>query len=144
MTHLWDRANFQRTRHAPFGLCLVNAEDTDPIFEDAQRYQPAYFPEGMAVEFVDHQELPWLFRLPFKGEKKATSEPLDHPKQLNRLTKAIFHLPKELEIARRIQELSKDHIQFVLADEYQLILVFDDGLQGQEYTLRGLPLALRY
>lgn len=144
MTNLWERANFKTNQHSPFGLCLENTDDTDELFVNAKQYLPAYFPDRKAVEFIDHYQLPWLFRLPFKGEKKRTTEPLDHPKQLKQLTKTTFQIPHDLQTARDIEHLSNGQIEFIVADEFKLILEFDDQIQKQSHDFQGLALEFRY
>uniref|UniRef100_UPI00404B5531 hypothetical protein n=1 Tax=Gelidibacter sp. TaxID=2018083 RepID=UPI00404B5531 len=61
------------TNHfSPFGLCIVNSDETETIFENAFRYQPDYFPQGMKIDIIkneDQSDLPWTFRLPFIGKK---------------------------------------------------------------------------
>ena len=42
---LWKRADFEHNQFAPFGLCLVNVPETEPLFEKSFRYQPDYFPD---------------------------------------------------------------------------------------------------
>ncbi len=144
VTNLWRRANFESNGCSPFGLCLLNTDETDSIFANAKHYQPAYFQEGMTVEFVDYPQLPWLFRLPFKGVKKPTNEPLDHTRQLKKLTKTIFQISNEKEIPAFVPKSFHNHIQFMPGEEHLVILEFDDFIQRQEHRFERLPIVVRY
>jgi hypothetical protein len=72
-TGLWQRANFKENNYSPFGLCLVNRVETNLLFENAVKYQPEYFPQGLSIDILKNDtqpNLPCTFRLPFKGQKK--------------------------------------------------------------------------
>jgi hypothetical protein len=45
-TGLWQRADFKSNSFSPFGLCIVNNDKTEQLFENAFKYQPEYFPQG--------------------------------------------------------------------------------------------------
>ena len=92
-TGLWQRANFKSTNFSPFGLCIVNTDETESLFQNALKYQPAYFPKGLNIEILTNKQksnLPWTFRLPFKGQKKNETEPTEHECGLKNLTNVEF------------------------------------------------------
>jgi len=87
-TGLWQRADLNST-NSPFGLCVVNTAETINLFENAFKYQPAYFPVGLNIDILKNEQnlnLPWTFRLPFKGQKKNKTEPTEHKCRLKKLT----------------------------------------------------------
>lgn len=92
-TGLWQRAAFFKNNFSPFGLIIENNEESDYLFENAYKYQPGYFPDGMAFDILQnslHPDLPWTCRLPFKREKKAERAVVNHNSGLKSLTKATF------------------------------------------------------
>ncbi|MEO0468003.1 MAG: VOC family protein [Bacteroidota bacterium] len=147
-TRLWERIEFRESGAARFGLCLVNTPETDPLFSQAHRYQPQYFPEGMAIDvcaFPHQLSLPWTFRLPFKGQKKKADEPREHPKSLEKLTKAIFQLPRKAMHEGMVQQLDgSSQIAFCEGHESHLGLVFDEGKRGEECHFPALALSIYY
>lgn len=144
VTKLWERSNFKHNNYAPFGLCLINDDASDQIFTKSSTYQPSYFPEDKKIEFITEPQLPWIFRLPFKGAKKATDEPLEHDKKLKKLTKATFQTPVVSELTDSLQQLSGGDINFLVADEYHLLIEFDNADSKQECRFDKLPLTIRY
>ena len=143
-TKLWERSNFESNEYSPFGLCLVNDDNSEQIFTNSSTYQPEYFPEGKTIDFITQPQLPWIFRLPFKGRKKATNEPLDHPKKLRQLTKTTFITPTVNDLTESIQKLSGGTINFLTSDKYGLILEFDNGNSKQEIRFQKLPITIKY
>ena len=144
VTGLWERSNFKENNHSPFGLCLDNTGGTEALFQNSQKYQPAYFPEGMHVDFINSKEnkdLPWLFRLPMKGPKKPTTEPTNHRLGLKKLTKAEFQLPQISNWAKNCQS---EQIQFKKSGETSLTIEFDRMTRGKEHFFESLPLSIRY
>ena len=143
-TKLRERSNFESNEYSPFGLCLVNTDESDQIFTNSLTYQPEYFPDGKTIDFITEAQLPWIFRLPFKGQKKATNEPLEHPKKLKKLTRATFETPIITNLTTSIQKLSKGTINFKISDKTQLELEFDNGDSKQELRFQKLPLTIKY
>lgn len=143
-TKLWERSNFEHNEYSPFGLCLVNDAHSEQIFTNPSTYQPEYFPEGKTIDFITQPQLPWIFRLPFKGQKKATNEPLDHPRKLKKLTKATFRTPTVNELTESLRKLSIGTINFLTSDKYGLILEFDNENSKQEIRFQKLPLTIKY
>src|SRR5680860_603257 len=92
-TGLWQRAAFFKNNFSPFGLIIENNEESDYLFENAYKYQPGYFPDGMAFDILQnslHPDLPWTCRLPFKREKNAEGAKVNHNNGLKSLTKSTF------------------------------------------------------
>lgn len=147
-TQLWERSQFKHNSYAPFGLCLVNTEDTDALFQQAQIYQPDYFPEGMSIDMLTNHDLPylpWTFRLPFKDPKKKTDEPTQHQNGLKKLTKATFGINQEAfegSFTNFFQNI--DHISFEYQSTHHLTLQFDQGEKNQKWECKALNLSIEY
>jgi Glyoxalase-like domain len=146
-TGLWQRANFKENNFSPFGLCLVNTDETNPLFENAYQYQPEYFPQGLSIDILKNDtqpNLPWTFRLPFKGQKKNESEPIKHENRLQFLTKTTFQY--ELNIENQFLRFFEDEktIEFIKADKTWLNLTFDNGKQGVRKVFETLNLTIEF
>ena len=144
---LWERSRTKATGASPFGLCLVNDETTDELFSSSTKYQPAYFPQGMAIDVLAHPDqsyLPWTFRLPYRGRKKH-SEPTCHDNGIQKLTRATFEMPTSDLNHRFITYFQEeDSIRFTSAEDYHLIIEFDDQKQGKHQTFSELRLTITY
>ena len=147
-TKLWERSTFDVNQSSPFGLCLVNTDDTNVLFSDSVKYQPMYFPAGLEIEFLtneDYAYLPWTFRLPFKGSKKKVDEPTNHRYNLDRLTNAEFTIPPSINTENYINHFrDEEHVVFTSSDKCQLILTFNDYQNGGVHQFKKLPLTIRY
>jgi Glyoxalase-like domain len=147
-TRLGERARYATTGASPYGLCLVNTLDTDPVFAAALAYQPQYFPAGMPIEVLPHAHnpnLPWTFRLPFKGPKAATTEPTQHRAGLRRLTHASFGLRQYAADEALLRQVAgQPQLRFGPATENSLTLTFDEHRQGQTTEIEGLNLTICY
>ncbi len=111
---------------------------------NSSTYQPDYFPEGMSIEFITEPALPWLFRLPFKNQKKDSNEPKEHRKSLHKLTKTVFETPYKTELTTLINKLSQDTIQFNISNRKRLTLEFDYLVSKEEHHFEKLPLTIKY
>jgi hypothetical protein len=49
-TGLWQRAEYFKNNCSPFGRIIINNEEPDHLFENADTYQPQYFPTGMPFD----------------------------------------------------------------------------------------------
>lgn len=146
-TGLWQRANFTENNYSPFGLCLVNTQETDPLFENVFTYQPQYFPQGLVIDILKNDaqpNLPWTFRLPFKGQKKNETEPITHSNGLQFLTKTVFHYESTIEnqFLRFFEE--DPTIEFVRGDKNWLTLTFDDSKIGMKKVFQTLNLTIEF
>lgn len=144
-TGLWQRAEFKINNFSPFGLCIVNSEETETLFENAFKYQPDYFPQGMVIDILkneDQTDLPWTFRLPFKGQKKHENEPTNHRNGISTLTKAVFEHKSNVE--NTVFDNLKDQIRFIDSSRYWLNLIFDNGKQGKKQEFEKLNLTIEY
>jgi hypothetical protein len=142
---LWQRADFQINNFAPFGLCIVNTSETDPLFRDAFKYQPDYFPQGMVIDILKNENqssLPWTFRLPFKGQKKPENEPTEHKNGIGLLTKTTFEHQENGEIPFLDFFVGEQNIEFIKSDRTWLNLTFDDGRQGLKKEFELLKLTI--
>lgn len=147
-TKLWERSQFQKNQHSRFGLCLVNSESTDELFQQSEVYQPDYFPKEMSIDIITNEEnpkLPWTFRLPYRGKKKMHNEPTGHSNGVTSITKAIFEYPMENDNLNFLQHFQAvDTIKFINGNSTRLILEFDNNRQGKSKEFKALNLMLYY
>ncbi len=143
-TKLWERSLFYTNEYSPFGLCLVNSEDTDPLFEGSSTYDPEYFPEGMKIDFINDPQLPWIFRLPFKKSDHKPNEPMDHPNEISKLSNVTFGIDRSNQVTELISKQSSDTILFDLSQEKKMILEFDHCKNNSEFHFESLPLMIKY
>lgn len=147
-TRLWQRARYVETTASRYGLCLANTPDTDAIFAAATPYQPAYFPAGLVIDVLTHEQnlsLPWTFRLPFKGPKTATTEPTSHDNGLRELTQAVFGLSRHSASDELVKQLAQQpQIRFIAASGDNLTLTFDHNSQGETKQFKNLNLIINY
>jgi Glyoxalase-like domain len=146
-TKLWERSNFAENGISPFGLCLVNTEDTDILFENSLKYQPDYFPKGLEIEILTNEKanyLPWTFRLPFKGEKKKTTEPTIHKNGISELTKVEFGIPVADQNDYLLNFEGEKSISFNQNSAHNLTLIFDDNKRNETKIFDTLPLIIKY
>ncbi len=144
---LWQRADFKNNGFSPFGLCISNTENTETLFEKAFKYQPDYFPQGMLIDIIKNEEqsdLPWTFRLPFKGQKKHNNEPTNHPNNVFALTKAVFEYQSVAENTFLDNLKDQDSIQLTKSSRNWLNLIFDNGKQEKRREFKSLNLTIEY
>ena len=144
---LWQRAYYQSSDFSPFGLCIVNTNETNNLFENAHKYQPSYFPDGMVIDILknEHQpNFPWTFRLPFKGQKKNETEPTKHKNGIMQLSKVDFYV-ENINDPNFIQSFKgEQNINFIKSDKTWLTLTFDEAKQGLRITFESLQLTIEY
>ena len=144
---LWQRADYQSSDFSPFGLCIVNTNETNNLFENAHKYQPSYFPDGMVIDILknEHQpNFPWTFRLPFKGQKKNETEPTKHKNGIKQLSKVDFYV-ENINDPNFIQSFKgEQNINFIKSDKTWLTLTFDEAKQGLRITFESLQLTIEY
>ncbi|NHF60103.1 hypothetical protein FK220_012165 [Flavobacteriaceae bacterium TP-CH-4] len=147
-TKLWERSQFMENDYSPFGLCLVNSKSTDKLFEQSEIYQPSYFPEGMSIDILTNEEnpnLPWTFRLPYRGKKKEHTEPIEHQNGIKSLTKAEFEIKDnygKTEFESSFE--SVENIEFNKGNRLSLTLEFDNYFQGKIKEFSKLNLIIKY
>ena len=144
---LWQRAEYKTNHFSPFGLCLVNSDNSETIFKTAFRYQPDYFPQGMEIDIIkneDQTDLPWTFRLPFKGQKKHENEPTRHKNGISVLTNAIFEYKSICEKTFLENFKNQNQIQFIQSSRHWLNLIFDNRKQGEKQEFEELKLTIEY
>ena len=148
-TKLWEHSLSPKDNYSPFGLCLVNTEDTNRLFEEKIDYQPVYFPSGKVFEFVETKSyFPSTFRLPFVSPKE-NNEPKNHSNGMKRLTKAIFFIPnlnQHINIQNTYLSFfeNQDSISFQEGEKFMLHLEFDNKVQKKIKQFEKLPLKLFY
>jgi hypothetical protein len=144
---LWQRADYKRNQFSPYGLCIVNIDDNNGLFENSFKYQPDYFPNGMTIEILKNEnnpQLPWTFRLPFKRQKKKETEPKNHKNGIKRLTKVNFNY-KNSQTDKYLDFFSgESNIDFTISEDYGMTLTFDNNKQGQREYFVDLKLTIEY
>ena len=145
-TGLWQRAEYFKNNYSPFGLIIVNNEESDNLFRNAYKYQPAYFPEGMAFDILqnEHQPgFPWMCRMPFKKEKDVITQ-VNHQTQINFLSKAAFEYSGSCDDSFLRQFKNEQTIRFIKSDKNWLTLTFDNGKKGLKQIFKPLQLTIHY
>jgi hypothetical protein len=146
-TKLWERSNFAKNGISPFGLCLVNTDDTNVLFENSLKYQPDYFPKGLEIEVLTNEKnsyLPWTFRLPFKSKKKKTTEPIIHKNGISALTKVEFGILFSDQNDYLLNLVGEKSISFNQNLAHNLTLIFDDNKRNKTKIFDTLPLIIKY
>jgi hypothetical protein len=146
-TGLWQRAEFFKNNFSPFGLIIKNNEESDHLFENAYKYQPEYFPDGMTFDIIQNTlqpDLPWTCRLPFRREMNAEKTIINHTNKLKSLTKSTFQYCSTDN--KKFLGHFKDEktIQFIKSNKVWLTLTFDNCIQGLERTFEKLHLTIEY
>ncbi len=146
-TGLWQRAEFFRNNFVPFGLIILNNQASDNLFENAYKYQPEYFAEGMAFDILQNAlepNLPWTCRMPFRREKNTDIIQVTHNNQLQSLTKALFEYNNTSDDDFINHFKDEKTIHFIKSDQNWLTLTFDDGRQGLKRIFEQLQLTIDY
>ena len=147
-TKLWERSQFEKNGNSRFGLCLVNSESTDSLFEMSEVYEPNYFPKGISIDIITNEQnpnLPWTFRLPYRGGKKEHNEPIEHLNGIKSLTKVAFEIQTDSEKTDFEKAFGNlEHIEFITTNHSRLILEFDDNAKGKIKEFSALNLKIRY
>lgn len=147
-TKLWERSQFQKNEHSPYGLCLVNSNSTDRLFEKSEIYQPSYFPKGMSIDIITNDQfpqLPWTFRLPHRNEKKPNNEPKKHLNKIKCLTRTEFEINTKIPKDNFKCYFNKfDKVSFNEEERIHLNLEFDNKAQGKEKEFTELGLTIKY
>jgi hypothetical protein len=146
-TGLWQRANFKNNNFSPFGLCIVNSEETNTLFKNSYKYQPDYFPEGMGIDIIKNEnqtDLPWTFRLPFIEQKKNENEPKKHKNGICVLTNAIFEYKSISENTFLDNFKNEINVQFIESSRQWLTLIFDNGKKGKNQRFEKLKITIEY
>ncbi|MDQ3844748.1 MAG: VOC family protein [Bacteroidota bacterium] len=144
---LWQRAEYFRNNYSPFGLILTNNEESDHLFENAYKYQPEYFPQGMAFEILQNNnqpDLPWTCRMPFRREKNIGNNQINHKNKISFLSKATFEYAGSGGESFLDQFKNEKAIQFIKSDKAWLTLTFDNGKQGLRKIFEPLRLTIDY
>jgi len=146
-TGLWQRAEYLKNSYSPFGLIIINNDESDLLFVNAYKYQPEYFPIGMAFDIIqnDNQpDLPWTCRMPFKSEKNIRSHPITHKNKINFLSKATFEYSGSGGERFLDQFKNEKTVHFVKSDKAWLTLAFDNSKQGLKKIFEPLQLTIDY
>jgi hypothetical protein len=144
---LWERANHKRNGFSPFGICLVNSKQTDELFKNSFKYQPVYLPDNLAIDVITNEErpgLPWIFRLPTIGNLPPVEEPINHRRDIKRLTGVKFQMPFSGNLSEFIGLFNQSDIIFEHAEQYNLVLEFDYKKQEAVQKFSSIPLTIEY
>ena len=146
-TGLWTRANYSINNFSRFGLCIINNDESDNLFEKALKYQPEYLPQGMPFEFLsneDNPDLPFIFRLPFEERGKKEIKPTTHINGIKRLTGVRFTYINER--SKNFLDMFKNEskIYFTKASNIGLTLIFDNYQRGLKKEFKQLDLTIEY
>ncbi len=147
-TKLWERSQYANNEYSPYGLCLVNSKDTNPLFKQSQIYQPSYLPEGLTIDIITNEanpQLPWTFRLPNMLVKNVPDEPMRHSNGIRKLTHATFEITGNIKGDDYLSHFQKESgISFKFGSIQKLTLEFDNGAQGKTKELAALGLKIQY
>lgn len=148
-TGLFDRSRYFMNDHSRFGMCLMNSKETDNLFQNAETYQPSYFPEGVTIDILTNSSqasLPWTFRLPEREEEESKNlEPIDHPNGIRSLSQITFGYDDSdflNEFVMHFEEIPG--IDFAKGESSFVILEFDEGRQNKSKIFKELDLVIRY
>jgi len=140
---IWERSNYAKSKYSRFGLCLKNTKETDSVFINAIKWKPDFLPENKFVDILTNEKMPWIFRFPRKRNGKL-DEPRNHKNGIKKLTKVILKM-SEIYFKSTLTEISENSIiEFVHSEEDQLILEFDNGIQGSTKQFDSLNLRIVY
>lgn len=137
---IWERSIFSESGYSRSGICLKNSPDTDVLFKDAIKWQPAFLPSHETVDILTDKNLPWIFRFP-KREPRNLDENRNHPNGIRQLTGAELQL-KTSSLCSDLQELGI--AKLIPSDKEQLMLQFDGGQQGKSKYFAELNLRIVY
>jgi hypothetical protein len=101
----------------------------------------------MEIDIIKNEtqiDLPWTFRLPFKGQKKHENEPTKHKNHISVLTNAIFEYESISENTFIENFKNQNQIQFIKSSRNWLNLVFDNGIQEKRQEFEKLKLTIEY
>lgn len=147
-TKLWKRSQFFTNDYSPFGLCFVNTEATDILFEEAKLYQPNYFPKGMSIDMITNESqpaFPFTFRLPYRGKPQKTTEPITHANHVQQLTKVIFEIADTSLESLFVKTIEKENcVHFKVSQKNHLTLEFDQNRQKKRQEFPKLQLTIAY
>lgn len=146
---LWQRSGTNIKKASPFGLCLSNTIDTNPVFKNAIKYNPPYFSGDMTIDVIANINAPgypWVFRLP--PEIYSNTKPKKPKYPINDLfvSRVIFAFPAKNKPDPGMEFLGKERwIAFEQGPDFHLTMEFDNGKQGEKVNLMGtLPLSLHF
>ena len=142
-----QRAGYFKNNYYPFGLIIANNEESDHLFENAYRYQPEYFPTGMAFDILTNSnqpDLPWACRMPFRRERSTEPVKVNHNNKIRILTKAIFQYSGSGSENFIDQFNNEKTIRFIKSDKAWLTLTFDNCKQGLKKIFEPLRLTIDY
>ena len=146
-TGLWQRAEYFKSNYSPFGLIIVNNEESDHLFENAYKYQPQYFSTGMAFDILQNSiqpDLPWTCRMPFRRERHTEKVKVNHKNKIRFLSKASFDYCGSGGENFIDQFKHEKTIRFTKSGKSWLTLLFDNGQQGAKKIFESLRLTFVY
>ncbi|HHB51708.1 MAG TPA: hypothetical protein ENK75_01495 [Saprospiraceae bacterium] len=101
------------------------------------------FTENKFVDILTNERMPWIFRFP-TGRNNKLAEPRNHKNGIKKLTKAIFYQAK-IDFKNEVSVINKDSIvEFVKFSKNELLLEFDNGIQGKSRLFKSFNLKINY
>jgi len=102
----------------------------------------------MSIDIITNEQnpkLPWTFRLPYPGEKKANNEPKEHPNGIKILTQVAFEMDTDHEKTNFESSFKGvENITFSQSNRKHLTLVFDHKTKGKKKEFLELDLTIKY
>ncbi len=154
-TKLWERAHYQETQYAPFGICFRKSPFDDqqaPLWPDNWRYKPSYLPTGQYANVagnLNEKAEPMLFEMPFHQIKpedypEEIKQPLHHPRNFHSMTKVILQLPDPDHLSPSLQKVIMESTVEVEKSHGPAIRIeFDHGIKKERESFSPwLPLTL--
>lgn len=145
---LWHRLNYRETGFSPFGICFLNNEQTDHLFQNSTPYQPDYFPKGMIIETIPGFETPtypWLFRLPYRNvsTKKNQIDPSFLNKEVISSITFQWSKPPSLPSSSPLN-IVEPMLSFSSEISASLLLELNNQEKGKSLHLAELNIEIRY
>jgi hypothetical protein len=91
-----------------------------------------------------HPGLPWTCRLPFKRDKNARSNEINHPNKIKFLSSASFEYSGSGDENFIDQFKNEKTIRFIESEKNWLTLKFDKNKQGKNKVFEQLGLTVEY
>jgi len=101
----------------------------------------------MGIEIIKNDtqpDLPWTFKLPFKGQKKIDNEPTYHRNGIQTLSKAEFEYQNSMDDKYFDMLREEKQIELIQSSRNWLKLIFDESRQGKMKSFNKLKLTIEY
>ena len=143
-TKLYERSQYSKNGHSPFGLCLNYIVKDNELFHDAIMYEPTYLPKNMQIEVLTNEKalsLPWTFRWNMEQIDKQIDEEETTEKTLTKVCFGIDKKEKEKE-SDYVKHLQSDNMLFEVSKNASLSLEFNHARENKSYEFLTVPLSI--